>query len=97
MMYPCLEGIFSDLSQAIGNSSSPAASIMRFLETTAVVLACLSGQVLGRAVSHRGAALNVFEHTGVEQRALLQDIVSNDTPDVVYLNWDVLTELGYMG
>lgn len=49
---------------------------MKVLETTAVALACLSGQVLGRAVSHRGSALNVFEYSGgVEQRALLQDIV----------------------
>lgn len=74
MMYPCLEGFSDYLVQAIGNSSSPV-SIMKVLETTAVALACLSGQVLGRAVSHRGGALNVFEHSGVEQRALLQDIV----------------------
>lgn len=74
-MYPCQEGVFSLLSQAIGNSS--AVSIMKVLETTAVALACLSGQVLGRAVSHRGGALNMFEYSGgIEQRALLQDIVS---------------------
>ena len=74
MMYPCQEGVFSILSQAIGNSS--AVSIMKVLEITAVALACLSGQVLGRAVSHRGSAFNVFEYSGgVEQRALLQDIV----------------------
>ena len=58
MMYPCQEGVFSSLSQAIGNSS--AVSIMKVLEITAVALACLSGQVLGRAVSHRGSAFNVF-------------------------------------
>ncbi|PCH04028.1 Glycoside hydrolase, family 35 [Penicillium occitanis (nom. inval.)] len=51
---------------------------MKVLETTAVALACLSGQVLGRAVSHRGGALNVFENSGVEQRALLQDVVTWD-------------------
>ena len=76
MMYPCLEGFSDYLGQAIGNSTSPAVSIMKVLETTAVALACLSGQVLGRAVSHRGGALNVFENSGVEQRALLQDVVS---------------------
>lgn len=58
---------------------------MRFLETTAVALACLSGQVLGRAVSHRGGPLSVFEHPGVEQRALLQNIVRIETPKAVYL------------
>lgn len=78
-MYPCLDGLSDYLGQAIGNSSS-LVSIMRVLETTAVALACLSGQVLGRAVSHRGGALNVFEHSGVEQRALLQDVVSSKTP-----------------
>ena len=46
------------------------------ITTTAVALACLSGQVLGRAVSHRGGALNLIEHPDLEQRALLQNIVS---------------------
>lgn len=50
--------------------------IMKVLKSAAVALACLSGQALGRAVSHRSGVLNVFEHNGVEQRALLQDIVS---------------------
>lgn len=85
-MFQCQEGFFSILSQAIGNSSSPAVSMMKVLETTAVALACLSGQVLGRAVSHRGSALNVFEHSGVEQRALLQDIVGFQVPELVDLS-----------
>ncbi|KAE8555102.1 hypothetical protein EYB25_003650 [Talaromyces marneffei] len=51
---------------------------MKVLETTAVALACLSGQVLGRASSYRGGAMRLFENTGVEQGAL-QNIVTWDS------------------
>lgn len=49
---------------------------MKFLGTTAVALASLSGQAFGRAVTHRSSPLKVTEHPDLEQRALLQNIVS---------------------
>ncbi|EED22288.1 beta-galactosidase, putative [Talaromyces stipitatus ATCC 10500] len=52
---------------------------MKFLlGTTVAALACLSGQALGRAVSHRSKPLTVLGHPDIERRALLQDIVTWD-------------------
>lgn len=50
-------------------------AVMKLLGT-AVALACLSGQALGRAVSTKFGRFSVIEHPDLEQRALLQDIVS---------------------
>jgi hypothetical protein len=49
---------------------------MKFF-ATAVALASLLEQTLGRAVTRNAGRFGIIEHPDIEQRALLQDIVSH--------------------